>query len=774
MNGGHIQQESHYNDTRKRYRSGSSERSVNQYMKPNNQRGYPGSGDYYDITYTQTNEPTADTVFNINMLVPLDTTGIVIGKGGQMLRHLRETYDVKLAAQPQSDMKVDSKERGVQFVGKMENIGEAQKAILEKLSANIWSSIDNEKNSTQSGQEEGIGQRTSADSVTRRILVPTDKCGYIIGRGGSKLTELTSKSGAFIKVIQSQEMAQGSQERLVIVNGTAAQVTHAIELLRDTVNDHTLDQRYINCKDSILIPFRGTGWVVGTRGQHINEIRNKSKAHIQVLNVTDSDTGANGNYVIFDGTNEAINLAKKLVLERCIGWENDMREKNLYCPSDMQGLYDSFNFDEGEEVLVSSSANNGSTKEVKENVKEKTEEDQPDGKKEEEETTDKMDEVNTEDKRQKDDEISRETNDKNISNTNTSDVKSQGIDSSFETQNETGKDKEPNPIEKVALKRVRDGEEAVRTGEKAIRLAIPSTVIGLVIGKGGQALKEIQDTAKVLMKVSQQSSNQHSKTTSCAVCLLCGPLENLVNAQRLIYEKIAIGSKPLGLNVSSSASSSSTGYNHSHHDDQGSNLQSVITDLRYQVHGQQTQQVSYAPSTSHPSSLLHSNFNPNYTTNSPSQQSSAYSTAPPSTQPPHGHHQTAYHQHLGYAPSNVASSAAGNNPYYSSANQQLRYDYRQPTQGLLPQAPSTQPPQAQYSQSQPSYGSPVPSTVPPTSAQTTGGDSKRAIGLLSYNSLYNQIPSSPAPNTQPPRQQPNQSQYYNSNAFSGSSNKHGY
>jgi len=279
------------------------------------------------------------------------------------------------------------------------------------------------------------------------------------------------------------------------------------------------------------------------------------------------------------------------------------------------------------------------------------------------------------------------------------------------------------------------------------------------------------------MKVSQNSS-QHSKTTLCAVCLLCGPPANLLHAQRLIYEKIAIGSKPLAPNVPSSSMSSSSSNKEwqGHHDSQGNSMQTNIPDLRYNPPLGQQAQGSYAPS-SHPSSLLPSSFNPNYSTNSPSgQQSSTYSTAPPpSTQPPHGQHQNAYHQHS-YNASNLPSSSASNNHYYSSGNQQMGYDYRQQPQGLLSQG-FTQP-QPQYQQPQKSaYGSPIPSTVPPNSSQTANMDdntSKRTMGLLSYNSLYSQIPpNTTAPNTQPPSSA-TQNQYYGNTSYAGDSNRKGY
>lgn len=71
-------------------------------------------------------------------------------------------------------------------------------------------------------------------TVTQQILVPKDMAGAIIGKGGTKINEIRTRSGAQVKIDDPQP---GANERLVTITGTVQANQAALYMIYERLQE---------------------------------------------------------------------------------------------------------------------------------------------------------------------------------------------------------------------------------------------------------------------------------------------------------------------------------------------------------------------------------------------------------------------------------------------------------------------------------------------------------------------------------------------------------
>lgn len=71
---------------------------------------------------------------------------------------------------------------------------------------------------------------TNAES-SLRFLVPNSLAGSIIGKGGIVISEFQSQSGSKIVLSRTTEFFPGTQERILMLNGTVNAILTALHLI---------------------------------------------------------------------------------------------------------------------------------------------------------------------------------------------------------------------------------------------------------------------------------------------------------------------------------------------------------------------------------------------------------------------------------------------------------------------------------------------------------------------------------------------------------------
>ncbi|XP_009988145.1 PREDICTED: poly(rC)-binding protein 4, partial [Tauraco erythrolophus] len=128
--------------------------------------------------------------------------GSLIGKAGAKIREIREGFSMQ---------------------GQYSGVSPAEMTKLQQLSGHTlpFASLGHTPSMVP-------GLDTSSQSSSQEFLVPNDLIGCIIGRHGSKISEIRQMSGAHIKIGNQTE---GSSERHVTITGSPVSITLAQYLI---------------------------------------------------------------------------------------------------------------------------------------------------------------------------------------------------------------------------------------------------------------------------------------------------------------------------------------------------------------------------------------------------------------------------------------------------------------------------------------------------------------------------------------------------------------
>lgn len=155
-----------------------------------------------------------ETIYRI--LCPVKKIGSVLGRGGDIVKALREETKAKIRVadsipgaderviiifnyQNQSEQADEAENTSSDGLGSTKPYCSAQDALLkihDKIVADEF--------------HDGVGNKKSenADDVTARILVQGNQVGCLLGKGGSIIQQLRSDTGAGIRVLPSENLPQ--------------------------------------------------------------------------------------------------------------------------------------------------------------------------------------------------------------------------------------------------------------------------------------------------------------------------------------------------------------------------------------------------------------------------------------------------------------------------------------------------------------------------------------------------------------------------------------
>lgn len=177
-------------------------------------------------SYNQGSEQT-------EIFVPKIAVGVVIGKGGDMIKKIQGETGCKLQfIQGRGDGPGD---RRCIIQGTKQQVDDA-KQMIEELIDSITRRAEggeaprgNNGNGYGGGGGEYNAPQPQRDEVT--FVVPASKCGIIIGRGGDTIKQINSQSGAHCEM--DRKAQNNFTEKQFTIKGTPEQ----IELCRNLVSD---------------------------------------------------------------------------------------------------------------------------------------------------------------------------------------------------------------------------------------------------------------------------------------------------------------------------------------------------------------------------------------------------------------------------------------------------------------------------------------------------------------------------------------------------------
>lgn len=182
---------------------------------------------------------------SIEIFVPKNAVGVVIGKGGDMIRKIQAETGCKLQFL-QTKNEGPSDRRCIIQGSKQEvedgkrKIEELIESVMRRSNQNEWNGGSAGSNSSgynqhQQSQHQSMGGGVQVVQEQYQFTVPASKCGIIIGRSGDTIKQINSQSGAHCEM---DRKASGNQiaEKTFTVKGEQHQIDEAKRLIQDKIN----------------------------------------------------------------------------------------------------------------------------------------------------------------------------------------------------------------------------------------------------------------------------------------------------------------------------------------------------------------------------------------------------------------------------------------------------------------------------------------------------------------------------------------------------------
>ncbi|KAL1922363.1 uncharacterized protein VTP21DRAFT_9902 [Calcarisporiella thermophila] len=187
------------------------------------------------------NSITSDTIVSIRLLISHNLMGTVIGRQGAKIKQIQDASGARMTAS--KEMLPQSTERVVEVQGNPEAIAvavqEIGRCLLEDRERGAGTVLYNPavRLDTATGRRDSSTGRRESNSLpmrdanihTQNISIPSDMVGCIIGKGGSRISEIRRLSGSRISI--AKEPHDDSGERMFTIQGTPESNEKALLLL---------------------------------------------------------------------------------------------------------------------------------------------------------------------------------------------------------------------------------------------------------------------------------------------------------------------------------------------------------------------------------------------------------------------------------------------------------------------------------------------------------------------------------------------------------------
>ncbi|ULU01044.1 hypothetical protein L3Y34_001438 [Caenorhabditis briggsae] len=168
-----------------------------------------------------------DTQAKGEVIVPRLSAGMIIGKGGEMIKRLAMETGTKIQFKP--DVNPNSEDRVAVIMGTRDQIYQATERITEIVNRAM-------KNNGAPGSGTGSVASVMPGQTVFYLHVPSGKCGLVIGKGGENIKQIERETGATCGLAPAAEQ-KNEEEKVFEIKGTPFQVHHASHLVKIKVGE---------------------------------------------------------------------------------------------------------------------------------------------------------------------------------------------------------------------------------------------------------------------------------------------------------------------------------------------------------------------------------------------------------------------------------------------------------------------------------------------------------------------------------------------------------
>uniref|UniRef100_A0A672ZLL0 Far upstream element (FUSE) binding protein 3 n=1 Tax=Sphaeramia orbicularis TaxID=375764 RepID=A0A672ZLL0_9TELE len=199
--------------------------------------------------------------------------GFIIGKGGEQISRIQLESGCKIQIASDSGGMLD---RPCTLTGSPENIEQAKRLLNEIVE--------------QCRYGPGFHNDMDGNSAIQQILIPANKVGLVIGKGGETIKQLQERTGVQMIMIQDDPMPTGADKPLRIT-GDPHKVQQARELVVKLIRDKDQGEFRSSRADfvskmggsslDVVVPRFAVGIIIGRNGEMIKKIQNDAGVRIQ-------------------------------------------------------------------------------------------------------------------------------------------------------------------------------------------------------------------------------------------------------------------------------------------------------------------------------------------------------------------------------------------------------------------------------------------------------------------------------------------------------------
>jgi far upstream element-binding protein len=178
---------------------------------------------------------------SIELFVPKIAVGVVIGKGGDMIKKIQAETGCKLQFIQQSKNE-EQGDRRCMVSGTKQQVDDGKRMIEDLITSVMKKNSGNYGNDSWNGNSYGqqagsapIAGGVQVQQEQYQFIVPSTKCGIIIGRNGDTIKQINQQSGAHCEMDRKASQNQ-TTEKTFTIKGEQHQVDEAKRLIQDKIN----------------------------------------------------------------------------------------------------------------------------------------------------------------------------------------------------------------------------------------------------------------------------------------------------------------------------------------------------------------------------------------------------------------------------------------------------------------------------------------------------------------------------------------------------------
>ncbi|KAF6025233.1 FUBP1 [Bugula neritina] len=247
--------------------------------------------------------------------IPNRVVGLVIGSKGESITQIQAQSGCRIQIAPDPPPGQTLIERQVSLNGTADSIAKAKDLINKTI---------NEAGHTSNGgipSDQG-GEFCLVGQTTTEMMIPGNKVGLVIGKGGDTIKQLQAKSNCKMMMVQDGPY-QTSHEKPLRITGDASNIESAKRMVTDLMNSKDLPPRGppgvsgfnqygdAGLPESVPVPREAVGIIIGKGGDMIKNIQGKFNVRVQFQN----DTGGPQRICDISGAPNDVFAAKQHVLE---------------------------------------------------------------------------------------------------------------------------------------------------------------------------------------------------------------------------------------------------------------------------------------------------------------------------------------------------------------------------------------------------------------------------------------------------------------------------